>query len=376
MTHSVTLAPVHQPSWSVRMADSVIRRHVPFQWHYEHGLVLLAIEQVGQETHNAKYLDYVRNAIDPFIDSQGGIRTYNIEEYNLDQINAGKVLFRLYENKRDEQYRRALYLLREQLRNQPRNREGGFWHKKIYPQQMWLDGIYMASPFYAEFAKTFDEPTAYDDVAKQVVLIEKHTRDAKTGLLYHAWDESKQQGWADPATGCSPNFWGRAMGWYAMAIVDVLDYVPSDHPGRIDIISILERMTDALANFQDRATGLWYQVLDQGNRGGNYLEASASCMFIYALAKAVRKGYLGSRSLETAAKGYRGVLENLIVVDDDGGVTLNGVCSVGGLGGTPYRDGSFEYYVGEPVVANDYKGVGPFILASMEMEKLGDSREH
>jgi unsaturated rhamnogalacturonyl hydrolase len=358
------------------MADSVIRRNVPFQWHYEHGLVLLAIEQVGQEIHEPKYVDHVRNAIDPFIDSQGAIRTYNIEEYNLDQINAGKVLFRLYKNSADERYRRALYLLREQLRNQPRNREGGFWHKKIYPQQMWLDGIYMASPFYAEFARTFDEPTAYDDVVKQIVLIEKHTRDPKTGLLYHAWDESKQQRWANPDTGCSPNFWGRAIGWYAMAIVDVLDYVPSDHPGRSSIILILERMMGALANFQDRSTGLWYQILDQGHRAGNYLEASATCMFIYALAKGVRKGYLAIKSLETAANAYHGVLENLIEVDGQGGVNLNSICGVGGLGGNPYRDGSFEYYVGEPVDTNDYKGVGPFILASTEMESLGASHDN
>jgi unsaturated rhamnogalacturonyl hydrolase len=370
LTPSTTQTPaVPQLPWSVRMVDSVIRRHVPFQWNYEYGLVLLAIERIGQETDNRKYIEYVRNAIDPFIDSQGAIRTYNIDEYNLDQINAGKVLFRLYHMNGDERYRQALFLLREQLRNQPRNREGGFWHKKIYPQQMWLDGIYMASPFYAEFASTFDEPTAYDDVVKQIVLIEKHTRDPKTGLLYHAWDESKQQRWANPATGCSPNFWGRAMGWYIMAIVDVLDYLPSDHPGRSVIVSILERMAVVLATFQDRVTGLWYQVLDQGDRAGNYIEASASCMFIYAIAKGVRKGYLPVDSLAVAANAYRGLLAKLIEVDEHGEVNLNRICAVGGLGGNPYRDGSFEYYVREPIVTNDYKGIGPFILASAEMEQ-------
>ena len=352
------------------MADSVIRRNVPFKWHYEHGLALLAIEKVWQKTGNGKYCDYIKSAIAQFVNVAGNINTYSIEEYNLDQINPGKVLFPLHKATGDERCRKALYLLREQLRNHPRTREGGFWHKKIYPHQMWLDGIYMASPFYAEFAQTFDEPAAFDDVAKQILLIEKHTRDPKTGLLYHGWDESKQQRWANPETGCSPHFWGRAMGWYAMAIVDVLDYLPTDHPQRETIIAIFERMIAALANVQDRPTGLWYQVLDQGNRAGNYLEASASCMFVYAIAKGVRKGYLADKYLDMAKKGYRGILGNLIDINDRGLVNLNGTCGGAGLGGNPYRDGSFEYYIGEKIVTNDYKGVGPFILAGLEMESI------
>ena len=352
-----------------------MRRHVPFQWHYEHGLALLAIGQVGQRTNQPGYLGYVKDTIDPFIDAQGKIRTYRIEEYNLDQINAGKVLFLLYNATREQRYRQALCLLREQLKSQPRTGEGGFWHKNIYPHQMWLDGIYMASPFYAEFARTFGEPAAFDDVANQILLIEKHARDPKTGLLYHAWDESKQQRWSNPATGCSPCFWGRAMGWYAMALVDVLGYMPGNHPRRDNIVAILSSTIAAVATVQDAPTGLWYQVLDQGSRAGNYLEASSSCMFIYAIAKGVRKGYLAERFLETAAKGYRGVLRDLIEIDPSGEVSLKGICSVGGLGGDPYRDGSFEYYISEPVVANDYKGVGPFILASLEMESLNASHK-
>lgn len=352
------------------MADSVIRRNVPFKWHYEDGLVLQAIEQVRQKAGNGKYYGYVKSAIDQFVDAAGNIKTYSIEEYNLDQINPGKVLFQLYKATGDERYRKALYLLREQLRNHPRTSEGGFWHKKIYPYQMWLDGIYMASPFYAEFAKTFDESATFDDVANQIILIEKYTRDSKTGLLYHGWDESKQQCWANPETGCSPHFWGRAMGWYAMAIVDALDYFPVDHPKRGTIIAIFERMIAVLANVQDRATGLWYQVLDQGNRAGNYLEASASCMFVYAIAKGVRKGYLTGKNLDVAQKGYRGILGNLIEIDGHGLVNLNGTCGGAGLGGNPYRDGSYEYYISEKIVVNDYKGVGAFILASVEMENL------
>lgn len=357
--------------WSVRMADSVIRRNVPYRWHYEYGLMHRAIEQVWLQTGDAQYYDYIKRDMDSFVSADGSIKTYAVEEYNLDQINPGRTLFMLYGATGDEKYQSAMRLLRQQLAGQPRTSEGGFWHKKIYPYQMWLDGIYMASPFYAEFGKTFAEPAAFDDVARQIILIEKHTRDPQTGLLYHAWDESKQQRWADPQTGCSPHFWGRAMGWYAMAIVDVLDYLPSEHPQREGILAILERLIGAIIDVQDESTGLWYQVLDQGQRAGNYLEASASCMFVYAMAKAVRQGYLGQTYLDVARHGYRGILDNLIRLDDQGLVNLEKTCSVGGLGGTPYRDGSYEYYISERIVTNDYKGVGPFILASIEMEHKG-----
>lgn len=365
--------------WSARMADAVIARHSPAsaKWHYEHGLVLMAIEQVWRATGDDRYWRFVKETMDLFIDPDGHIRTYDPQEYNLDQINPGKVLFPLYEVTRDERYKRAIVRLRKQLDSHPRTQSGGFWHKQIYPNQMWLDGIYMAAPFYAEYARTFDEPAAFDDIAHQIILIEEHSRDPQSGLLYHAWDESKQQRWADPQTGCSPHFWGRAMGWYAMAIVDVLDHFPENHPRRGAIIAILRRMSEALAKAQDEATGVWYQVLDQAEREGNYLEASASCMFVYTLAKGVRKGYLPEQDLAVARSGYQGILQQFITVDATGLVSLEKICAVAGLGGNPYRDGSFSYYVGEKVAANDYKGVGPFILASLEMEESrqgGDSR--
>jgi unsaturated rhamnogalacturonyl hydrolase len=359
-------------AWSVKMADSVLSRHSPLsdRWRYEYGLVLKALEQVWLATGQQKYYDYVKENVDRFVEPGGNIHTYRLDEYNLDQINAGKVLFGLYATTGDERYKKAAYLLREQLKSHPRTREGGFWHKRIYPHQMWLDGIYMAAPFYAEFAKTFAEPEAFDDVAHQVILAESHTRDPKTGLLYHGWDESRRQKWATPQTGCSPNFWGRAMGWYAMGIVDVLDHLPQDHARREEMLMILGSLMSALGRVQDQPTGLWYQVLDQGNREGNYLEASASCMVVYAMAKGVRMGYLDKRYLDLARTGYRGLLEHFIEVNDQGLVDLKHICSVAGLGGTPYRDGSFDYYISEPVVTNDYKGVGPFILASVEIEKL------
>ncbi len=226
--------------WSVRMADSMIARHSPdaAQWHYEHGLLLMAIEWVWRATGDARYWDHVKGTVDLSIAPDGTIRTYNPEEHNLDQINHGRVLFPLYQATGDERYKRAIMLLRQQLASQPRTDSGGFWHKQIYPYQIWLDGVYMAGPFYAQYARTFDEPAGFDDVAHEIILTEQHTRDPKTGLLYHAWDERKQQRWANPETGCSPHFWGRAIGWYAMAIVDVhgLDGSgaprPRGHPAR------------------------------------------------------------------------------------------------------------------------------------------------
>lgn len=356
--------------WSVLMADSMIARHTPeqAQWHYDYGLVLMAIEHVWRATGDARYWNHVKGIMDQFVMPDGSIRTYRPDEYNIDQINQGRVLFPLYKATGEERYRRAIELLRRQLATHPRTDSGGFWHKQIYPYQIWLDGVYMAGPFYAEYAQLFDEPAGFDDVAHEIILTEQHTRDPKTGLLYHAWDERKQQPWADPVTGCSPHFWGRAVGWYAMAIVDVLDFFPQDHPRRPELIAIFARLTEAVAKVQDQASGLWWQILDHPGRAGNYLEASASAMFVYAIAKAVRKGYLPPHWLPIAERGYQGLLRELITVDGQGLVTLERVCSVAGLGGNPYRDGSYEYYVGEPIQANDYKGVGPFILASLEFE--------
>jgi unsaturated rhamnogalacturonyl hydrolase len=358
--------------WAARMTESVMRRQpvLATKWAYEWGVVLKGIEQVWLQTGDPALFDFIKRSIDHFVQPDGTIRTYRPDEYNLDHINTGKLLFGLWRATGDTRYKAAAYALREQLRSQPRTSERGFWHKLIYPHQMWLDGIYMQGPFYAEFAKTFDDPAGFDDVAHQITLIERHTRDPRTGLLYHGWDESRTQRWADPDTGCSPHFWGRALGWYMMAIPDVLDHLPADHPQRGAIIAIFRRVASALVAVQDRATGLWYQVLDQGAREGNYLEASASCMFAYALVKGARLGVLDPAFGAVARAAYQGILDHLIEVDDLGLVNLTRICSVAGLGGTPYRDGSYEYYIGEPVVTNDHKGVGAFILASAEVGRL------
>jgi unsaturated rhamnogalacturonyl hydrolase len=354
-----------------RQGDSLsFGKNPKAKWAYETGVLLKGLEAVWITTGDVRYYNFLKTVIDSYVQPDGTIKTYEREDYNLDNINCGKLLLTLYQKTGDEKYRKAAFLLMKQLENQPRTREGGFWHKQIYPYQMWLDGIYMASPFLAQFGGMFDRPAVFDDVANQITWIESHTRDSRTGLLYHGWDESRVQEWADPATGCSKSFWGRAMGWYAMGIVDVLDFMPEKHPRRAALIEILGRLSKALADYQDRETGLWYQVVDQGRRDGNYLEGSASSMFVYALAKGVRKGYLGAEYASVANKGYEGLVKNLIKVDPDGKTNLTQICSVAGLGGPQKRSGTFEYYMREPVVANDLKGVGAFIMASIEMDRV------
>jgi unsaturated rhamnogalacturonyl hydrolase len=340
----------------------------PAKWTYDHGLVLKGIERVYLATGNKQYFDFIQRSIDHFVNDDGSIRTYKIDEYNIDHILPGRNLLYLYKTTGNEKYRKAAALLREQLKTHPRTSEGGFWHKKIYPSQMWLDGLYMGEAFYAEYAETFNEPTAFDDIAKQFILMERHARDDKTGLLYHGWDESKQQRWANPTTGRSSNFWGRAMGWYAMAIVDTLDYFPQKHPQRPLLIGILNRVARAVAKYQDPRSGLWYQVLDKGNAKGNYLESSAACMFVYALAKGVRNGYLHTGYMKIANDGYRGIQREFVKFDANRHFNLAGTVSVAGLGGNPYRDGSYEYYLSEKVVTNDPKGIGAFLMAATEME--------
>lgn len=359
-------------SWAVRMADSILEGYCPeqWQWHYEHALVIKAIAAVGAASGEARFQKAEQAWVDHFVTSDGLIRSYCMDDYNLDQINPGKLLFPLYQRTGDQRYIKALQLLRSQLKNQPRTPSGGFWHKLIYPNQMWLDGLYMTAPFYAEYAATFAEPAIIEDLIHQFVLIEQHTRDPQTGLLYHGWDESKSQPWANPGTGCSPSFWGRAIGWYVMAIVDTLDFLPASGAHCEALVNILNRLAAALLRFQDPDSGLWYQVVDQAERAGNYRESSASAMLAYGLAKAVRKGYLAPEFGSAAQRAYRGLLENMIRMDANGSLTLDGTCSVAGLGGSPYRDGSYEYYVSEPVAVNDFKGVGPFILAALEMDKV------
>ncbi len=337
-------------------------------WDYTAGLFTLSLLKLDECVHNPRYVQFAEATIRSFITPEGEIHGYKAEEYQLDHINPGKTVLALYQLTKDERYRKAADRLRKQLGTQPRTSEGGFWHKQRYPHQMWLDGLYMASPFYAQYAELFHEPAAFDDVANQIRLVSAHTYDPTSGLFYHGWDENKRQDWANKTTGTSPNFWGRAIGWYGMALVDVLDFFPTDHPARPAIIATLQQLCAGVVKHQDIESGLWYQVVDQGGRKGNYLEASASSMFVYTLAKGVNQKYLSRDYMPAILKGYRGIIERLIKVDDKGQVSLTRCCSVAGLGYG--RDGSYEYYLKEPIVDNDLKGVGPFILSGIELQRM------
>lgn len=368
--------------WSERMMLSEIERFpkpslLDFRkdpkWSYTPGLVLQACSRVYEKTGKQKYYDYIYAYADEMIDSMGNIKTYKLSNQNLDMIKSGDVLLYLYPKTKEDRFLKAIEKLNSQMESQPKTSDGGYWHKKIYPYQMWLDGLYMAEPFHTRYAKEYIEDKAekqkiYEDVVLQFDLIQKHSRDEKTGLLYHGWDESKEQQWANKQTGNSQHFWSRGMGWYGMAMVDVLDFLPEDHPRREKIITYLNQYAEAITKVQDES-GLWWQVLDQEGREGNYMEATGTSMFTYVLAKGVRKGYLPNKYLDIAKKAYAGLIENLVSVEKNGVVNLNRCCAVAGLGGNPYRDGSFEYYIGEEIRSNDPKGTGPFIMASLELDK-------
>jgi unsaturated rhamnogalacturonyl hydrolase len=365
-----SIAAAQAKPWSTRVAESVMKRSpavVYEKWDYTAGLMLTALERVGTRTRDPKFAAYAKRSIDSLVRADGSIVGYTQDEFNLDQINEGRELFTLYDRTHDARYMRAADRLREQLRRQPRTAGGGFWHKKIYPQQMWLDGLYMAEPFYAEYSLRKGDTAAFDDITKQFLLVARHLRDPKTGLYYHAWDSVHQQPWADSLTGLSKNFWGRAVGWYMMAAMDVLDYLPRSHRDRAELIRVTQQLADAVAAVQDPVTGGWWQVLDQPNRTGNYLEASASAMFTYAFAKGARMGYLTPGFRARADRAFDGMLMQFVRVEPNGLVSITNICKVAGLGGNPPRDGSYAYYVSEPVVADDYKGVGPFILAALEL---------
>jgi unsaturated rhamnogalacturonyl hydrolase len=353
--------------WS---GDGITPSGIPRAWAYEQGVQLKAVEQVWHATGNQKYFDFIKRGMDFWFDAAGNLTRYNPEEYNLDHITPGRALLTLYRATNEEKYKQAVERIRSQLKTHPRTKEGGFWHKKIYPWQMWLDGLYMAEPFYAEYSLVWNEDN-WADIANQFSFMERHARDAKTGLLYHGWDESKQQRWADKETGASPHAWGRAMGWYAMATVDVLDYFPNNHPRRKELVAILKREAEAITRYQDK-DGLWWDILDLAGKDKNYHESSCAAMFVYALAKGVRQGYLPEKYLDAARKGWAGIQKEFIRALPDDNLNWEGTVSVSGLGGNPYRDGSFEYYTWEKVGVNDAKGLGPAVMAAIEMEKLAN----
>jgi unsaturated rhamnogalacturonyl hydrolase len=371
---------VAQESPSRVMAETVIKQWPagvvtttghPGGWGYEEGVLLDGMAAEWHTTAEGQDFAYIKDAVDKYVTADGTITGYKAEGQTLDDIELGRAVLLVYRVTQQAKYYEAAKFLHEQLALQPRTASGGYWHKKIYPNQMWLDGAYMAEPFRAAYATTFQVPSDFDDIAKQLLLMDAKMRDPKTGLMKHGWDESRSMPWADKSTGLSPEAWGRAMGWYAMALVDVLDWFPANHPQRAELVAALNRTAAAVVKFQDAKTGLWWQVMDQGTRAGNYPEASASCMFVYALAKGVRMGYLPQKDEASARRGWEGIQKQFVTTGADGRMVLNGTVKVGGLGGKPYRSGTYDYYIGEKTKVNDAKGVGAFLLAGSEMEQAG-----
>lgn len=373
-----------QELWSVKMAKSEMTRFPELwmienakkpRWTYTFGLVAKSMLELTRHTGDSAYFYYTKNYADSLINSFGQIKTYEKESYNIDNISPGKILFDLYAVTKNSKYKAALDTLRNQMKTHPRTSEGGFWHKLKYPHQMWLDGLFMASPFLAEYGVKYDEPALFDEVVNQLKLVAKHTYDEKTGLFYHGWDESRQQFWADKSAGTSLGFWSRSMGWYSAALVDVLEFLPENTQGRDSLLTIVNTLASAIKRYQDPVSGTWYQVTDQGDREGNYLESSASALFVYFLSKSLNNNYIRADFRPTIQKGFEGMIRNFIREEENGTFTITNCCAVAGLGGEKgNRDGSFEYYISEPVIENDLKSVGAFIFAAIEFEKLNNTK--
>jgi unsaturated rhamnogalacturonyl hydrolase len=358
-------------TWSQRLADSEMARRGTNQgWNYETGLFTWSLLELSKEVTGTAYFDYVQAVISRLIASDGSITGYVAHTFKLDNIMAGRSVLELHQRTGEVKYQNAAKLLRNQFASQPRTSDGGFWHKQVYPQQMWLDGLYMALPFYTQYGALYGEPDVFDDVVKQFRLMDRHAYHSESQLWYHGWDATKVQVWANPTSGTSPSFWGRGIGWFAMALVDTLDYLPEDHPNRAQLLDILNRFAAGVLRHQDPGSGAWYQVVDQGNRSGNYLEASASSMFTYVLAKGINRGYLNATTYKLATmKAYAGLIRQFIrSASTAGHYDLIQICSVASL--RSGNSGTFDYYISEPKVSNDLKGVGSFILAGKEIEIL------
>jgi unsaturated rhamnogalacturonyl hydrolase len=370
---------VQEKSWSVKTADSIMER-TPLlfedkgyngKWSYDYGVILKGFHLVWKSTGDEKYFQYIKENMDHFINEDGSINRYELKEYNIDHINNGKMLFVLYHKTGDEKYKKAAGHLRRQLETHPRTSEGAFWHKKIYPYQIWLDGLYMGAPFYAEYQTAFQGGEGLEDIISQFKISYSHLKDEKTGLLYHAWDEKKVQPWADKETGLSANFWGRSMGWYLLALADVMEIIPETAPDRESLVQILKETLEALLNYQDEASGVWHQVVNKPKERGNYLEASCSSMIVCAIARGIRLGVLDRSKWEgQLRKSHQGLLDEFVLLTKEGWVNLNKNCQVAGLGGADQRDGTYVYYISEPIICNDQKGLGAFLQATAEFESL------
>ena len=344
------------------------------KWNYTTGLELKSFLDAAKRYELPEVVDYVRAWADTMATEKGEIYSYKKSNYNVDHICPARIYFDLHDmyGDQDKRYRRVTRKVREQLDSHPRTQSGEFWHKQVYPNQVWLDGFYMALPFYAEYTKRYapkeQRDSLFADIAHQFTAGAKNTYDPATGLFRHAWDESRSMFWCDPETGLSEHAWGRATGWYAIALVEVLDYMPKDHPGHQELVDQLNYLLEVLPEWADPQTGMWYQVLDCPEREGNYQEATCSIMFTYAFLKGLRRGYIDRSHEEYILGLYPKFIDRFIRENADGTISMTDCCAVGGLGGKQMRKGDFEYYLSEPIIENDCKGVGPFIWASLEWE--------
>jgi rhamnogalacturonyl hydrolase YesR len=379
-SRSVVDLPLKQIS--IRLAESEMERRGdslshggwdgsrPSRWSYTTGLLTQAMDDLSEAVGDPRFAEYAKRTIDSFLAEDGTILTYDVTEYNIDKINSGKMLQRLFARHGDPKYRTAIDVLAAQLADHPRTSEGAFWHKQRYPHQLWLDGVYMGMPFLAGVGVMDGDDHKVEEAVQEFSIARSHLRDPDTGLYYHAWDEAGQQSWADPETGRSRHFWARGLGWYAMALVDILDVIPTEKSElRAPLLAIIPELAESLVQVQDD-TGVWFQIMDMPDEPGNYREASSSAMFTYFLAKAINQGYLAESYKPAAQKAYEGLVNEFISVHADGSFHLTNNCSVGGLGYG--RDGSYRYYMSEPVVDNDPKGLGPAIMAGLQVSELLD----
>lgn len=348
--------------WAQKACEAIMAKFEPEQlppdrFHYHQGVFLSGMEKTWRQNRDPKLYSYMKRWVDSQILEDGSIKKFNADE--LDDIQPGILLFTLYEETGDERYKTALHMLVPLLKSWPTNPSGGFWHKGHYPNQMWLDGLYMAGPIATQFANTFGDSDYFDRMAFQALLMVKHTKDPVTGLLYHGWDETKEADWANPETGVAPEFWGRAIGWYPVALLEMFEYMPEEHADKAALVAILQDLLIALTRYQDDATGLWYQVIDKGDLADNWLENSCTALFVHAIAKAVRLGYLDAKYMDHAWKGYQGVIDT-VTFDDNGHVIIGNICIGTGIG-------DYAHYIARPTSENDLHGAGAFILMCAEM---------
>ena len=350
------------PVWNIEK----IREGSKSTWNYIDGCMIKAIIELYLITRNRRYLNFADAFTGRFVREDGSIESYDPKEYNLDHVNAGKTLFDLYKLTGKEKYRRAMDTVYSQLKEQPRTSTGNFWHKKIYPHQIWLDGLYMAQPFYMQYEAEYNGCKNCEDSYQQFLQVYGRMRDPLNGLYYHAYDDSRQMFWCDKVTGLSENFWLRAMGWYAMALIDTMEVMPESMAcQKARLNAIYKELIDAMLPYQDQATGMWYQVVNRGGIAPNYLEESGSAIFAYAIMKSVRLHYLPEEYFKYGQKAFDGICSTYLS-EKDGSLQLGGICLVAGLGNTDMREGTFEYYMREPVVENEAKGIAPLILAYIE----------